>query len=284
MAETPLFEAERQPWAGGLSLAAGAALVGLAVLAALVSLVWTPYDPLALNIDARLLPPSLAHPLGTDHFGRDLASLILAGARASLAVAGLSIALGLGLGVPLGLWAAASPGLLDEVLARFSDLVFAFPAVLTAILLSAAYGPGAANAVIAIGVFNVPVFARVTRGAALALWARPFVQAALGAGKGRVSISLQHVLPNLGDVLAVQASIQLAVAILAEAGLSYLGLGVQPPTPSWGRLLGESQTFALIAPHLAVFPGLAIALTVLGLTLLGDGLRDRLDPRLARTP
>ncbi len=165
---------------------------------------------------------------------------------------------------------------------RGNDLVFAFPSLLIAILITAVFGPGAINAIIAIGIFNIPVFARLTRGAALGLWQREFVLAARVAGKGAVRISLEHILPNLLNLLIVQATIQFSLGILAEAGLSYLGLGAQPPTPSWGRMLAESQTLIRLAPTLALFPGLAIMLTVLGLNLLGDALRDALDPRLAR--
>ena len=264
-------------------LAIGAALAGVFALAALVSLVWTPYDVAALDVAARLQPPSAAHWLGTDHFGRDVLSMIMVGARVSIAVALVAVGIGMGLGVPLGLAAAATRGsLLDEAIMRANDLVFAFPALLIAILITAVFGPSALNAIIAIGVFNVPVFARVTRGAALALWQREFVLAARVAGKGRARISVEHLLPNLANLLIVQGTIQFSLGILAEAGLSYVGLGAQPPTPSWGRMLAESQTMIAFAPWLALFPGFAIVLTVLGLNLMGDGLRDLLDPRLRR--
>jgi peptide/nickel transport system permease protein len=165
---------------------------------------------------------------------------------------------------------------------RFSDFTFAFPAILSAIMLSALLGPGIVNSIVAIGIFNVPVFARLTRAQANAVWSREFVLAARAAGKGGFRITLEHVLPNILSVIVVQATIQFATAILAEAALSYLGLGTQPPQPSWGRMLGEAQLQLLQAPRLAIFPGVAIALSVLGLNLLGDGLRDLLDPRLAR--
>ncbi|MCB1415660.1 MAG: ABC transporter permease, partial [Nitratireductor sp.] len=186
----------------------------------------------------------------------------------------------MGLGVPLGCWAAARGGWLDEVLMRFNDLVFAFPALLSAVMITAIFGPGAVNAIIAIGIFNIPVFARLTRGAALSLWTREFVLAARVSGKGAARISLEHILPNIANLLIVQGTIQFSLGILAEAGLSYVGLGAQPPMPSWGRMLFEAQTMMAIAPHMAIFPGLAIILTVLGLNLMGDGLRDALDPRL----
>ena len=165
---------------------------------------------------------------------------------------------------------------------RSNDLVFAFPAILIAILITAVFGPGAVNAIIAIGIFNIPVFARLSRGAALSLWQREFVLAARVSGKGAFRISAEHILPNILNTLIVQATIQFSLGILAEAALSYVGLGTQPPMPSWGRMLSDAQTLIALAPHLAIFPGLAIVFTVLGLNLLGDGLRDILDPRLRR--
>ncbi len=230
----------------------------------------------------KLQPPSPAHWLGTDHFGRDIGSLLMAGARTSIAVALVAVGIGMGIGVPLGLLAAASGGLVDEIAMRGNDLVFAFPSLVIAILITAVFGPSAVNAIIAIGIFNIPVFARVTRGGALSLWTLDFIRAAEVAGKGRVRISAEHILPNILNLLIVQGTIQFSLGILAEAGLSYVGLGAQPPTPSWGRMLAEAQTMVTIAPHVAIFPGLAIVLTVLGLNLLGDGLRDYLDPRSRR--
>jgi len=255
--------------------------ISLAVVAvALLSLVWTPHDPTAMTVADKLQGPSVSHPLGTDHFGRDTLSQLMVGARVSIAVSLVAVGIGAGLGVPLGLLAAARRGWIDEAVMRFNDLAFAFPALLTAVLITALLGPGAINAILAIGLFNVPVFARVSRGAALPLLRRPFVQAARLAGRGRTRIAVEHILPNIAGVLIVQATIQFALAILAEAGLSYLGLGSQPPETSWGRMLNEAQTFMLLDPRLAILPGLAIVVTVLGLNLLGDGLRDRFDPRL----
>jgi peptide/nickel transport system permease protein len=226
---------------------------------------------------------SATHWFGTDQYGRDVFSQILVGARTSLSVALVAVGLGVGLGVPLGLWAAAVRGsLIDEVVMRANDLVFAFPALLIAVLITAIFGPSATNAVIAIGIFNVPVFARLTRAAAISLWTRDFILAARVAGKGPARISVEHILPNIFNTLVVQVTIQFSLGILAEAALAYVGLGAQPPVPSWGKMLADSQTLIVLAPHLAIIPGLSIVLTVLGLNLLGDGLRDLFDPRLSR--
>ncbi len=259
---------------------AGAVLLLAFAATALVSLVWTPYAVDALQMRYKLLPASPEHWLGTDHLGRDVLSRIMVGARTSLAVGLIAVGLGMSAGVTLGAWAAARGGWVDEALSRTSDLIFAFPAVLVAILITSVLGAGAVNAIVAIALFNVPVFARVTRGAALAMWSRDFVRAAIALGRAPFGITLRHVLPNIASVLIVQATVQFAVAILAEAGLSYLGLGAQPPTPSWGGMLRDAQTYIYQAPELAIWPGLAIALAVLGLNMLGDGLRDLLDPRL----
>ena len=263
---------------GGFQI--GAVLLVLFVGTALVSLFWTPYAVDALDMRAKLLPPSSGHPLGTDHLGRDVLSRVMVGAQTSITVGLIAVAIGLTLGVTLGAWASARGGWVDEALSRTSDLIFAFPAVLIAILITSVLGASAQNAILAIAIFNIPVFARVTRGAALVMWRRDFVRAATAMGQGPFGITLRHVLPNIASVLIVQATIQFAVAILAEAGLSYLGLGAQPPIPSWGRMLRDAQTYIFQAPELAVWPGLAIALAVLGLNMLGDGLRDLLDPRL----
>jgi len=266
------------------SLILGTLLSGLALVAALASFLWTPADVTQLAIAQKLLPPSGEHWLGTDHFGRDMLSMIMVGARTSIAVALVAVGIGMGFGVPLGLLAAARGGWIDEIVMRGNDLVFAFPSLVIAILITAALGPSALNAIIAIGIFNIPVFARVTRGAALPIWTLDYIRAAQVAGKGASRISVQHILPNIANLLIVQGTIQFSLGILAEAGLSYVGLGAQPPTPSWGRMLAEAQTMVALAPHVAIIPGLAIVVTVLGLNLLGDGLRDALDPRLRRSP
>jgi len=265
-----------------MGLRIGVYLIIVVIVAAVISFVWTPYDVAAIDIGSKLLGPSLSHPFGTDHFGRDVLSMIMVGARNSLAVALVAVSIGAGIGIPLGLLAAARKGFISESIMRTNDLIFAFPSLLMAVMITAVYGPGAINAIIAIGIFNIPVFARVARGAALSLWAREYILAARVAGKGPLLISVQHILPNLRGLLIVQAAIQFALAVVAEAGLSYVGLGVQPPMPSWGRMLSEAQTMIGFAPWLAIFPGLAIMLLVFGFGLLGDGLNDHLDPRIRR--
>jgi peptide/nickel transport system permease protein len=275
----------REYWTRGRSsvgFVIGAAVTAVLVAVALISLVWTPYAVDVIDIPSRLQGPSAAHWLGTDQYGRDVLSRLMAGAVNSIAVSLVAVGIGAGLGVPLGALAAARRGLVEEVVMRFNDFTFAFPALLSAVMITAILGPGAINSIIAIGIFNIPVFARLTRGASLSLWKRDFVLAARVAGKGRTRITVEHILPNIASLLIVQMTIQFALAILAEAGLSYLGLGTQPPAPSWGKMLNEAQTLMFQAPLLAVFPGLAIMITVLGLNLLGDGLRDLLDPRLRR--
>jgi peptide/nickel transport system permease protein len=264
------------------SFVAGTVLSALLAFMALLSLVWTPYPPAEIDIPAKLQPPSLSHWLGTDSLGRDIASQILVGSQNSIVVGVIAVGIGLVAGVFLGCLAAARKGWVEELVMRASDFTFAFPALLTAIMLTAIYGPGLVMSIVAIGIFNVPVFARITRASANAVWAREFVLAARAAGKGPLRITLDHVLPNIASVLVVQATISFATAILAEAALSYLGLGTQPPQPSWGRMLNEAQTLVFQAPMLAVYPGVAIVLSVLGLNLMGDGLRDLLDPKLAR--
>jgi len=253
----------------------GAVLTGAFIVMAVLAQFWTPYDPAALDIANRLQPAGWHHWLGTDQLGRDTLSMIMAGAKNSVGVACLSVAIGLCAGVPAGLAAAASGGVVDELLMRGNDLIFAFPALLLAILITAAFGPGAVNAIIAIGIFNIPVFARVTRGGAAAAWTRDYTLAARMAGAGRLQISLRHILPNLATSLGVQSTIQFSLGVIAEAGLSYVGLGAQPPTPSWGRMLNDAQTLTAIDPWLALYPGSAVFLFVLGLNLLGDGFRSR---------
>ncbi len=264
------------------AFAIGGLIFACFLLVALLALVWTPHSVFEMAIKDRMQGPSWSHWLGTDQFGRDLLSMLMVGASNSIGVAVVAVGVGLAFGVPLGALAAAKRGWVDEVVMRFNDFAFAFPALLSAVMITAIFGPGGVNSIIAIGIFNIPVFARVTRGGALTLWQREYVLAARIAGKGGVRITLEHILPNIASLLIVQGTIQFALGILAEAGLSYLGLGTQPPLPSWGKMLAEAQTMLFLAPQLAILPGLAIVFSVLGLNLLGDGLRDLLDPRLRR--
>jgi len=260
----------------------GGVLTLLVILAAMLSLVWTPWSPYEIDLALKLQGSDVHHWLGTDPFGRDVLSLLLVGARNSILVGVIAVGMGLTIGTSLGLLAAARRGWVEELIMRLADFSFAFPAVLSAIMMTAVFGAGIVNAIVAIGIFNIPTFARITRASANSVWSREYVLAARACGKGPWRITLDHILPNIMSVLIVQATIQFALAILAEAALSYLGLGTQPPQPSWGRMLAEAQTLLFQAPLLAVYPGLAIAISVLGLNLLGDGLRDLMDPRLAR--
>ncbi len=267
---------------GHRSFAIGAVLTLLLLVAALLSLAWAPHSPYDIDMAAKLQPPDAQHWFGTDAYGRDVASQLLVGAQASIVVGVVAVSIGLVIGTAFGLLASAKRGWVEEIIMRVADFGFAFPAILSAIMLTAVFGAGMVNAMIAIGIYNIPTFARITRASANTVWAREFVLAARACGKNSFSITLEHVLPNISSVLIVQTTIRFAIAILAEAALSYLGLGTQPPQPSWGRMLSEAQTLMFQAPLLAVFPGIAIALAVLGLNLLGDGLRDLFDPRLAR--
>ncbi len=264
------------------SFVLGAVLTLLLVMAATLSWLWTPWSPYEIDMAAKLQQPSALHWFGTDPFGRDVASLLLVGARNSILVGVIAVSIGLFVGAGLGLLAAAKRGWVEEIIMRLADFTFAFPAILSAIMMTAVFGAGIVNSIIAIGIFNIPNFARVTRASAVAVWSREYVLAARACGKGPFRITIDHVLPNISSVLIVQVTIRFAIAILAEAALSYLGLGTQPPQPSWGRMLAEAQTLLFQAPLLAVFPGVAIVMAVLGLNLLGDGLRDLMDPRLAR--
>jgi len=256
----------------------GPILLGLVVCMALLSLVWTPWDVAAIDVSHRFESASAAHWLGTDQLGRDLLSMLMAGARPSLGVAALALAIGLIGGVPLGLFAAARPGWIEELVTRGADILLAFPAILLALLVIAILGPGASHAALAIGLFNIPVFARVTRASARGIWTRDFILAARLAGKGPALISVEHVLPNIAGTLITQASLQLSLGVLAEAGLSFLGLGAQPPAASWGRMVADAQTLIGVAPSQVLLPGLAIVITVVAINLAGEALRDRLAP------
>jgi peptide/nickel transport system permease protein len=282
-------EAESIPAAGqppvrrppGASLVVGGLIVALVVLMALVSFVWTPHDPTLVNPASRLRNVGdPEHWLGTDKFGRDVLSQVLVGARTTLFVGVVAVGVAGLLGVPLGVVAAMAPRWLGETLMRGMDLLLAFPALLLAIMFSAIYGGSTLVAMIAIGIATVPSFARIVRSGALQVLRTEYILAARAAGRSPWGIGMRHVLPNVSSLVIVQASVAFAIAVLAEAALSFLGYGTPPPTPSWGRMLQESQELLFSAPRLAFVPGAAIALAVLGFNLLGDGLRDRYDPRL----
>jgi peptide/nickel transport system permease protein len=266
-------------------LVVGGVLVGLVVLLALVSFVWTPHDPVLVDAAGKLRDPGGGYLLGADKFGRDTFSQLMVGARTTLYVGVVAVGIAAVIGTPLGIIAGMTSGRLgwlSELIMRVNDLVFAFPALLLAIMLGAVYGAGTLTAMIAIGVATVPAFARVSRAATMQVMVTDYILAARAAGRRRTAVALRHVLPNISSVLIVQASVSFAIAILAEAALSFLGFGTRPPIPSWGRMLQESQELLFSTPRLALWPGLAIALAVLGFNLLGDGLRDYLDPKLRR--
>lgn len=262
------------------SLVIGLAATLLFLAIGLFSLVWTPYPIEQIDISRRYLAPGAAHWLGTDNLGRDMLSLVMAGTWTSFLVAAVAVAIGVGLGVPLGLAAAAWGGPIEWLVLRLTDFVFAFPAVIVAILITTLLGPSAINAIIAIGIFNIPIFARVARGGALSISTLDFVAAGRLAGLGNVLIAWRHLLPNIMSLIIVQGTIQMSLGILSEAGLSYIGLGTQPPETSLGLMLKDAQGVFLIHPWLTLVPGLAIVLIVIALNIAGDGLRDAIDPRL----
>lgn len=264
------------------NLLVGGVLVALVIGVAIISVFWTPYPYADLDIAHKFQGPSWVHLLGTDQLGRDVVSQLMAAAGNSMTVAVLAVLIGCSIGTLLGLLASANGGWMEEAVMRLCDLSFAFPALLFAIMLAAALGPSLPNVVIAIAFINIPIFARVARASANQVWTREYVYAARASGLGGLAISRDHILPNIAAPIIVQATIEFAVAILTEAALSYLGLGAQPPSPSWGRMLSEAQTLMYLAPQLAIFPGLCIVAAVLGFGLLGDGLRDITDPRLSR--
>ena len=262
------------------SLVIGLAATLLFLAIGLLSLVWTPYPIEQIDIPRRYLAPSPAHWLGTDNLGRDMLSLVMAGTWTSFLVAAVAVAIGVGLGVPLGLAVAAWGGPIEWLVLRLTDFVFAFPAVIVAILITTLLGPSAINAIIAIGIFNIPIFARVARGGALSISTLDFVAAGRLAGLGNVLIAWRHLLPNIMSLIIVQGTIQMSLGILSEAGLSYIGLGTQPPETSLGLMLREAQQVFLIHPWLTLVPGLSIVFIVIALNIAGDGLRDAIDPRL----
>ena len=264
-----------------LSITIGSSLVALVALTALVSFVWTPSDPHAIDSDHTLLGPGASgHLLGTDRFGRDVLSQLMVGARLTLLIGMVAVVIAAVIGIPLGLVAGLrAKSWVSELILRSIDVLFGFPALLLAILLAASYGASITTAMIAIGVATIPSFVRITYAGSLQVMALDYITAARASGLRSVALARRHVIPNIASLLLVQASVAFALSILAEAGLSYLSLSSDPSTPSWGRMLRDSQTFLYSAPTLAIWPGLAIALSVLGFNLLGDGLRDRFDPK-----
>jgi len=266
------------------NLVVGVVLVSLIFLMAIIGFFWTPFDPDQLAIGTRLSGPGEnGHVLGSDSGGRDVLSLLMVGARTSVFVASISSLLALGFGTLFGGIAAVRTGVVDEMVMRGADILYAFPAVIFAVVLAATLGSGVSTAVIAIVVIFTPTTARLVRGVSLQIMSRDWVLAARAYGRSKARIYVRQVLPNMSAILIVQWALLFAVAILVEAALAYLGIGVQPPTPSWGRMLRDAQEFLSIQPLLAVWPGLCIVITVLGVNLIGDGLRDVLDPRLDET-
>ncbi len=261
--------------------------IGLTIIAsficiALLSMMPWMSDPTTIRVAERMRAPSFEHWLGTDQIGRDLLGLTMRGTIASLLVAIGAVAIGVGIGVPMGIVASARENWFSQVIMRANDFIFAFPALVTAILLHDTVGSGIQNAILAIGIFNIPVFARVAFNRSQSIWTLDFIKASRLTGRKDLSIAMLHVLPLILGTIIVQATIQLGLGILAEAGLSYIGLGVTPPMPSWGRMLNEAQTLIGIAPRLVLVPGFAIVLAVLGFTLLGDALSEWIDPRKGR--
>ena len=257
----------------------GAALVGVVVLVALTAPALAPYSPVA-QIAKPLLPPGADYLLGTDEFGRDELSRLIWGARVSLYVGGLAVLIALALGATAGVLAGFFGGWVDDVTMRIMDVVLSLPALVLAIAITSVLGPTLTNAMLAIGLVYAPTFARVARGPTLTVVQVPYIEAARSIGASNWRIIARHVLPNVAAPILVQATVSFSTAILTEAALSFLGLGTQPPTASWGLMLSAARQYMLIDPWIAVLPGSAIAVTVLGFNLLGDGLRDLLDPRM----
>ncbi len=261
------------------SLWIGAACIALVLVIAGVGLFWTPFSPTANGPDP-LLEPSWPHVLGTDAYGTDVLSRLMAGAKIVILVGVLAVVGAAVIGVPMGVAAAMLPRAWGEIPARLADVLYGFPALLLAILFAAALGGSTWTAVMAIGISTIPAFVRVTRAETLQVMSQPYVEAAKLAGVGAFTVARRHVWPNIAPVVWVQSSVSFGIAILAEAGLSYLGLGSGPDTPTWGRMLRDAQNDLFSTPMLALWPGLAIAIATLGFNLLGDGLRDVLDPKL----
>jgi peptide/nickel transport system permease protein len=257
----------------------GLVIIVIFVTAALLAPLIAPYDPLGTSWSAIRKAPSWAHWMGTDESGRDVFSRVIFGARASLLAGVISVAIAGGIGVPVGLTAGFLGGRIDSLISRIVDAMLACPFLILAIALSAVLGPSLKNAMIAIGITATPIFVRVARGATMEVRAADYVEAAWAVGNPAWRVAIRHIAPNIMSPVLVQATLAIAAAIIAEASLSFLGLGQQPPTPSWGSMLNSAQRFLVQAPWLAVFPGLSIFLSVLAFNLVGDGLRDAFDPR-----
>lgn len=270
-----LLRLRQQP----LTLFAGS-IITILILTAIFGPALAPYEANFIDMSNRFAPPSLAHPFGTDDFGRDILSRIMVGARVSLQVGIIAVSLSATVGTLLGLVAGYTGRITDEIIMRAMDILFAFPAILLAITIMAVLGRGIGNAMIAIGIVYIPIFARIARGSVLVVRQEEFVEAARSIGSPNTRIVWRHILPNILSPLIVETTLSLSFAILAEAALSFFGLGTQPPDPSWGRMLSEGRAYFRQSAWLAIFPGLAIMMTVMGFNLLGDGLRDALDPRL----
>ncbi|GGJ49149.1 ABC transporter permease [Glutamicibacter ardleyensis] len=279
MAEEQVLSAKNRRKASP-TLIVGAILVAAVVLAALLSFIWTPYNPVQAFPADRLQGSSAAHLMGTDRYGRDVFSGILYGARITLLVGLVAVGIALLIGTPLGILAGMRRGITEEVTMRGADILLAFPALLVAIMFGAVFGASTLTAMLAIGIGSIPGFARVARSGTLQVMSTEYIMAARASSQSSWRIARRHVMPNIIGMVVVQCSVSFAIAVLAEAALSFLGLGTPPPVPSWGRMLQESQQFLGTYPMLAVWPGSAIAIAVLGFTLLGDGLRDRFDPKL----
>jgi peptide/nickel transport system permease protein len=276
--ESPARRAQRRLFKRKGAVAGLVVIVAFILLAAFAALV-VPYDPIATSWSQVRKAPSSLHWFGTDDLGRDILARVIYGARASLLAGAISVTIALGIGLPLGMLAGYRGGFIDALISRITDAMLACPFLILAIALAAFLGPSLTNAMIAIGISATPVFVRLTRGQVMSVKVEDFVEAARAIGNPRWRIALFHILPNIMPALLVQATLSIAAAIIAEAALSFLGLGQQPPAPSWGSMLNAAQRFLTNAPWMAMWPGLAIFLVVLSLNLVGDGLRDALDPR-----
>jgi len=257
----------------------GMVIVAIYIFVAVFAPLISPMDPLKQNLSDKRIPPNKTHLLGTDQFGRDILSRILYGTQYALLVSSMSILLSLVFGTLFGLIAGYFGGAIDEAIMRIMDIFLAFPYLLLAILIVSALGPGIWNTILAIGIWGVPIFARQARGAVIAIRDREFIQAARAIGNPGIRIMAIHLLPNIIPPIVVYAALYMGYAILMESALTFLGLGIQPPTPSWAEMIASGRNYVVVAPHIATIPGLAIMLATLGFNLLGDGLRDALDPR-----